>query len=172
MLTMTGNIDGTVFRNFAFFDSFVRKKGWRNPVIFACIMTAFAAVCFAARKTHEQAAMLGGVLLAIGLLLPAVWFALFYVSVSKQVKINGLSATKAQYYVLLSPEKIRVIRGEERAEYEWKSVYMAYRVKGCIYLYVTSARAYLMPDCDDTQKAWEMITSLLPAEKVLAKTAV
>ena len=35
---MAGNIDGSVFRRFAVYDSFVRKKGWRNPVIFGVFL--------------------------------------------------------------------------------------------------------------------------------------
>ena len=169
---MAGNIDGSVFRRFAVYDSFVRKKGWRNPVIFAGIMTAFAVACFAMRKTHEQAMLLGWVLLGVGLVLPIVWFGMFFVSINAQITRNGLSPTKAQYFVTLAPDKIQVTRGEEKAEYQWEDIYMACHVKGCIYLYVSSARAYLMPDCKDTPAAWEKITASLPAEKILAKEPV
>ena len=171
-LTMAGNIDGKVFTRFAFFDAFVRKKGWRNPVILAAIMTAFSVICFTAGRTREQGKLLGTVLLAVGLVLPCVWFGLFFFSVKQQVKINGLSPAKAQYFVTLFPERICVTKGEDRTEYTWEEVHMAYHVKGCIYLYVTPARAYLMPDCNDTKAAWEIISSCLPAEKVLAKAPV
>ena len=168
-LTMAGNIDGDVFTRFAVFNAFVLHKAWRNPLIFAACMTAFSVVCFAVRKTHEQAVLLGTVLLAVGLVLPAVWLGMFFYSVKRQVKINGLSPTKAQYFVTLAPDEIRVTKGEEKAEYHWKEIFRAFHVKGCIYLYVTSDRAYLMPDCEDTKAAWEIISSCLPPEKVLAK---
>ena len=171
-LTMAGNIDGEAFMRFACFNAFVRNRAWRNPAIFAGIMVSFAIVCFIAGKTRSQGTLLGAVLLAVGIVLPVVWFALFFQSVKRQVKINGLSSTKAQYFVTLAPDEIRVAKGEERAQYSWDEVHMAYRVKGCIYLYVTPQQAYLMPDCADTENAWSLITSQLPAEKVLAKVPV
>ena len=105
-LTIHGNIDKRTFFRFAVFDSLVRKKAWRNPLLFALIMSAFATVCFMGRGRHEQAGLIGGVLLGIGLLLPLVWFGMFFASVNRQAKLNGLSAEKTQYTVTLSPEKI------------------------------------------------------------------
>ena len=73
-LTMTANIDGNTFIRFALFDTFRLKKRWKSPVTFAAIMTGFAVICFAVRKTHDQAPLLGTVLLAAGLVLPAGGF--------------------------------------------------------------------------------------------------
>lgn len=160
-LTLAGNIDGKTFVRFALFDSFVRKKGWRNPLLFALILSAFAAVCFAVRKTHAQAALLGGVLLGVGLILPLVWFGMFLFSVGRQAKRSGLSADKAQYFVTLSPEKIHVEKGEEAADFAWADAYAAYRVRGCIYLYVSAARAFLLPESAESERAWALIAEKL-----------
>lgn len=168
-LTMTANIDRPVFTHFALFDTFVMKKRWKNPVIFAAIMVFFAVLCFTAGKTREQSGLLGTVLLSVGLVLPAVWFMLFMFSVQNQVKVNKLSASKAQYFVMLSDEKIRVAKGEERVEHDWDDVYHVYLMKDCIYLYITQARAYLMPQCSDTDSAIAMISSKIPAEKITDK---
>lgn len=165
-LTLAGNIDKKTFVRFALFDSFVRKKGWRNPLLFALILSAFAAVCFSARRTHEQAVLLGGVLLGVGLVLPLVWLGMFLFSVGRQAKRSGLSAEKAQYYVTLSPEKIHVEKGNETADFAWADVHMAYRVRGCIYLYVSAARAFLLPDCADSGRAWALITEKLDPARV------
>ena len=51
-VTVPCKIDRKTFLRFAVYDSLVRKMGWRNPVLFALIMSAFAAVCFFVRKTH------------------------------------------------------------------------------------------------------------------------
>ena len=56
-------IDQKDFLRFALFDTFRIKKRWKTPVLFACIMSASAAVCFALRHSREQASLLGGVLL-------------------------------------------------------------------------------------------------------------
>ena len=48
-VTVPCKIDRKVFMRFAVYESLVRKKGWRNPALFALIMSAFAAVCFLVR---------------------------------------------------------------------------------------------------------------------------
>ena len=168
-LTLAGNIDREVFLRFAAFDTFVRKKAWRNPALFAAILTGFALVCFAGRKTHAQAVLVGSVLLGVGLLLPLVWLGMFYASVSAQARRSGLSAAKAQYYVTLFPERIHVRKGNEEADYPWDEVYRAYRVRGCLYLYVSASRAFLLPECESSDRAWEIIAASLPPEKVVKK---
>ena len=169
-LTIHGNIDKRTFFRFAVFDSLVRKKAWRNPLLFALIMSAFAAVCFMGRAAHEQAALIGGVLLGIGLLLPLVWFGMFFASVNRQAKLNGLSAEKTQYTVTLSPEKIHVIKGKESADFAWDKVHTAVRAKGCIYLYVSPVQAFLLPDCAESDRAWEILRDRLGPAHVQDRT--
>lgn len=165
-LTLEGNIDKGSFFRFAVYDSLIRKKGWRSPLLFALIMSAFAAVCFMGRASHEQAGLIGGVLLGIGLLLPLIWFGTFFASVSRQAKLNGLSPEKSQYTVILSPEKIHVTKGKESADFAWDKVHMAVRAKGCLYLYVSPVQAFLLPDCAESGKAWEMLRTRLGPARV------
>ncbi|MCR5842738.1 MAG: hypothetical protein K6G66_02145, partial [Oscillospiraceae bacterium] len=101
-MTIEGKIDRKTFRRFAMFDTFYVKKRWRSPALFALILSAFAAVCFMGRRTHEQAVLLGGVLLGVGLVLPLVWVGMYALSVSRQAKRMGLSADRTQYCVTLS----------------------------------------------------------------------
>ena len=168
-LTIACKIDQNTFKNFAVFDTLVRKKGWRNPALFALIMSAFTVVCFLGRKTHAQAVLLGGVLLGIGIILPLVWFGMFFSSVKRQAARSGLSPDKTQYFVTLSGEKIHVEKGKETADFQWKDAYLARRVKGCIYLYVSQNRAFLLPDCDETDQAWEIITAKMEPGKIQVK---
>ena len=90
---------------------------------------------------------------------------MFFASVNRQAKRSGLSAEKAHYVVTLTPEKIHVQKGKEAADFAWKDVYLAYRTKGCIYLYVSPTRAFLLPDCEDTEQAWAMIREKAGTEK-------
>lgn len=168
-VTVPCRIDRKVFMRFAVYDSLVRKKGWRNPVLFMLIMSAFAAVCFLVRKTHAQAVLLGSVLLGVGLVLPIVWFGMFFSSVSRQAKRSGLSPDRAQYYVTLSEEKIHVSKGKETADFAWQDTYLARRVKGCIYLYVSPARAFLLTEGAESVQAWAIITAALDPKKVQDK---
>ena len=169
-LTLLGNIDRRTFRRFAMFDTFVRRKAWRNPALFALILSAAAGVCFALRGTRPQAALLGGVLLGVGLLLPLVWIGMYAFSVDRQAKRMGLSAQKAQYYVTLFPERVHVEKGTEKADFPWEGVFAAYRTEGCLYLYVSPTRAFLLPDCADTERAWTMLRERLGAGKCRDRT--
>lgn len=158
-------IDQKDFLRFALFDTFRIKKRWKTPVLFACIMSASAAVCFALRHSREQASLLGGVLLGIGLILPIVWYLLFLSSIRNEARKLGLSKVKAAYSLLLRDDGVTVMRENEKAEYAWKDIHMAWRVKGCIYLYVLPTRAFLMPKLDESDEAWEIICMHLPESK-------
>ena len=61
-------------------------KHFRSPAIFAGIMGVFACICYTQIGKAEQAALLGNVLLAIGLILPAVYFGHFYMDLQAQSK--------------------------------------------------------------------------------------
>lgn len=165
-LMLPANIDGNTFIRFALFDTFRLKGRWKAPVLFASIMTAFSIICFAVKNTHEQAQLLGIVLLAAGLVLPSVWFLMYMYSVRIQIKRNALSPRKTQYYVQLMEDTIKVMKDSDEIEYSWNEVYKAFRVKGCTYLYMSENRAYLLPKCDESDEAWEIITGSLSGEKV------
>ena len=94
---------------------------------------------------------------------------MFFASVRRQAKRSGLSSEKAQYFVTLSDEKIHVEKGKETADFQWKDATLARRAKGCIYLYVSQSRAFLLPDCEDTEQAWNIITAKLEPGKVKLK---
>ena len=168
-VTVECRIDRETFTRFAVYDALVRRKGWRNPALFALLMSGFAILCFLGRGKHAQAVLLGGVLLGIGLLLPAVWFGMFFSSVRRQAARSGLSPDKAQYFVTLSDEKIFVSKGKETADFQWQDAVLARRVRGCIYLYVSPTRAFLLTDSEKTGQAWNIITAMLDPGKIQVK---
>lgn len=168
-VTVECRIDRETFTRFAVYDALVRKKGWRNPALFALLMSGFAILCFLGQEKHAQAVLLGGVLLGVGLLLPAVWLGMFFSSVRRQARRSGLSPDKAQYFVTLSDEKIFVSKGKETADFQWQDAVLARRVRGCIYLYVSPTRAFLLTDSEKTEPAWDIITAKLDSEKIQVK---
>ena len=132
------------FIKFSWFDAFRRKKIWRRPALFAAILIAAAAICFA---MHERrgAVLLGGVLLVVALGLPAVYFLSFYLSLRRQGA--GLAGGKPVYTLELHDDSrgITVDNGEEHAAYPWEQVFHVYRHKNASYLYMTPQRAFLIP---------------------------
>lgn len=162
-LTIPARIDAETFRRFALYDTFVRQGRWRNPALFAAILSASAAVCFLMRQRREGAALLGGVLLAVGLGLPAFYVLNYLWSVRRQGR--RLDASQIAYTLHLREEGLLAVAGQERAEYAWDRLFLACRVQGCIYLYVNAQRAFLLPDCGQSEAAWALVQEKLPEEK-------
>ena len=140
-------LNAKTFRRFSRFDALRLRRKWVRPVLFALILVAFAVVALASGR--EQAGMIAAVLLVVGLGLPLVYFGTFFTQVNLQVERHGLDRPRAVYTVTLNADGVRVTndqREEAPLVAPWKDVWAAFRVKGCIYLYVTPARAFLLPD--------------------------
>ena len=55
---------------------------------------------------------------------------------------------------------------------EWKNIHAAWRDKGCIYLYATPARAFLLPDGQadaPPQELWAFLATHLAKERLHQK---
>ena len=168
-ITVNAIVDAVIFRKFAIFDNLYRKRIWVLPVIFASIMSVFAIVCFAMRGWAEQAVMIGSVLLIIGLGLPLAYIRLFYKSIKVQIKATGLESPRLVYSLQLScePDGILAVIDDQSVRYEWRNLYGAYRVPGCIYLYVEVNRAFILPDGQERgEDIWSLLTDMAPAEKL------
>lgn len=155
------------FIRFSLFDAFFHKKGWLRPVLFAAILGACAAVCFALRG-RRGAVLLGGVLLAVALGLPAAWFLSFFLSVRAQARGQGLGGGKYVYTLELGERELCVDNGRERAAYPWDRIFRAYRRPDAVYLYVAPQRAFLIPcGCAESggEKLWRLIENRVPKER-------
>lgn len=164
-VTIPARLDENNFTHFALFDNFRLKKRWKPPLLFACLMSAFALICFSQNSRKDQAVFMGTVLLCVGLLLPLVWFFYYLFSVRKEARKLGLSREKSQYETQLCESGITVSRGADHADWAWQDLHSAWRVRGCIYLYVQPDRAFLLPEDENADPAWEMICSHLPERK-------
>lgn len=167
-LVIQSRITSEVFREFAVFDTMYRQKRFVRPLVFAAIMAGFACVCFAQRGQREQAALLGFVLLAVGLGLPLVYFLTYFYSVYKQARQLKRDKAPLAYTVELSAEHIAVTAGEQRTEYRWEDILWAYRIRHSTCLYVAANRAYLLPaaaDGREEEKRWDFLCEHIPNKK-------
>ena len=140
-------LDERTFKRFARFDMFVLRKKWIRPAVFSLIMIAFAFIALLIRK--EQSGMIAAVLLIVGLGLPLVYIGTFLSQVNTQALRAKLKPARLVYTVTLREEGIRVINNQKKEdplEADWPSVQRAFLRKGCTYLYVTAAKAFLLPD--------------------------
>lgn len=145
--TIPVKLDAKTFRRFSRFDALRLRKRWVRPAAFALILIAFAAVALFSGKA--QAGMIAAVLLAVGLGLPLVYFGTFFSQVNLQAARFGLDRPRAVYTVVLNADGVRATndrKDEAAVQVPWNQVQAAFRVKGCVYLYVNAARAFLLPD--------------------------
>ena len=168
-ITIPVRLDEKTFKRFARFDMFTLRKRWVRPVIFSAILIAFAFVALLTKKA--QSGMIAAVLLAVGIGLPVVYFGSFFSQVNMQALQQKLKPPRNVYTVTLREEGIRVEnnqRQEDALEMEWVAVQKAFRRKGCIYLYVTPTKAFLLPegqaDAPD-EEVWDYLTAHMGSEK-------
>lgn len=167
-ITVRVRLDAKTFRRFCRFDALRLRKKWVRPVVFALILVAFAFVALLARK--EQSGMIAAVLLVIGLGLPLVYFGSFFSQVNMQVERHNLNPPRRVYTVRLSREGVNVVndqKDEPALDVPWKDLQAAFRAKGCVYLYVNAARAFLLPDGQadaDPAALWALIEKHMGAK--------
>ena len=156
-ITVEARVTGHHFGRFAMYDTFVRRKGWRAPLVFIILMGGFATLCFTVLRGREQASLLGIVLLSVGLVLPVVWLLMYIFSVRKQIKSFELSEYKVQYTLTFTDSGFTVKKGKETADFKWKDIVRVKCDKGCSYLYVKSGKAFLLPDSSQAAQAMELL---------------
>nr|MBQ8244247.1 YcxB family protein [Oscillospiraceae bacterium] len=163
------NLTEEIFRRFTMFDMIRKKKVWRSPVIFASILSVSACICFIMRHV-EGAVLLGSVLLLVGLGMPLVYFVSFFSSLRKQILAQGLKRPQKVYTLLLTEKAsgIGISNDREHAEYKWKDVHHVYRDQIATYLYMTPARAFILPHTcveEGPEALWTLIEKKIPKEK-------
>ena len=165
-ISVDAGIDGKTFTEFALFDVMGRQKRWVRPLIFALIFTVFSLMAFSRRSYNEQAVLLGGVLLAVGLLLPLVYVLSFFLSVKR--KSRTMDSSKSAYLLELDENGLNVRKETQTLHFNWKEMYAAHRLKNSICLYADSRHAFLLPrGCgeENYRAAWNLIKKNLDPEK-------
>ena len=146
-ITVHVRLDAKTFRRFSRFDMLRLRRRWVRPTVFAAILIAFAVLALLTGRA--QAGLIAAVLLAVGLGLPLVYFGSFFSQVNMQVMRYNLDPPRAVYTVRLDFDGVRVTNDQKQESplsVAWKDVPAAFRDKGCVYLYVSAARAFLLPD--------------------------
>lgn len=160
------------FRKFGVFDNITLNRRWLPSLaagVGLAVMGGFCLVVF------RNAQLFGGVLLCLGLGMPASWFIRFYQGLGAQVKRNGLETPKLVYNVLLLPEGVQqwMKDGTDKAGkspvVSWDKVFGAWRTGDAVYLYVLPNRALLLPEGGipvSQEEVWQYLKAYLPEEKL------
>lgn len=171
-ITVHVKMDYPILRSFSLFDTFLLRKRWIRPALFGSLFVIFAIICFAA-TTKEQNVLMGSVLLAIGVGMPAVYVGMYLSGVKSQAK--KLCLPRKAYTVALSRERVTItndMKKEEDVVLEWTKLPAAFRVRKAVYLYATPTRAFILPDgqADATpDEVWDMIVENMPKGRTTNK---
>lgn len=168
-------LDEKTFKRFARFDMFTLRKRWVRPLLFALLLAAFAVAALLTRK--EQSGLIATVLLVVGLGLPVVYIGTFLSQVNMQALRQRLDPPRPVYRVRLTETGVEVENRQKKEEplrLSWQETQRAFRVKGCIYLYVSPVRAFLLPsgqaDAGDAQ-VWDYLVRHMGESKCVSRTA-
>ena len=157
------------FRRFARFDMLRLRKRWVRPAVFALILCAFAAVALFSRL--PQSGLIAAVLLAVGLGLPIVYIGMFLSQVNLEADKWKLGKGRPVYTVTLRSGDFSVVSSQKAGEtvtVPWAEARQAFRMPGCIYLYASPAKAYLLPDGQANatdEEVWRKIVQGLGKDK-------
>lgn len=173
-IVTTSRIDKSLFCHFAVFDAMVLHKRFRSPAIFLGIMGFFACICYTQIGKAEQAALLGNVLLGVGLVLPIVYFGHFYMDLRNQSKKLKLDTPRHVYTLTMTdaPDGITIVTPTGQGgtlRVHWANIFRVYRVKDCIYFYISPRQAFLIPNDQsnvETDELWKFFEEMIPAEKL------
>ncbi len=159
------------FRDFTVFDILRRRKMWKSPAIFALLMSVSALICFLFHSI-DGSIMLGTVLLAVGLGVPAVYFTTFFSSLRKQTRNQKLNPPKHAYTIVFADEDagINASNQKEKTVLKWKDIHHAYRAKDAVYLYYSEYKAFIIPSSSlkdsSIDELWTLFGKRIPPEKL------
>ena len=173
-VTVNVQMDAKTFKRFALFDTFSRRQRLRAPAIFCGLFLAFAAVAYSQLGRAEQAGLIGGLLLLLGLGLPFVYVLHYYLQLNAQVRRLGIKKPRPAYFVTLNEDGVRVVNNmakEQPVTLPWADLFAAYRRADAVYLYHTESRAFILPVRDASVSLgtlWDTISTHMPKEKLHA----
>ena len=162
-------LDEKTFKRFARFDMFFLRKKRIRPAVFSMILIIFSFIALLTGK--EQSGMIAAVLLVVGIGLPVVYVGSFLSQVRIQAVRAKLKPARSVYTVTFRESGILVENNQKKEdplEMDWASARRAFRRKGCIYLYVTPAKAFLLPDGQASvpdPEVWQYLIGHLGKEK-------
>ena len=140
-------LDDKMFRRYCAFDNFRRQRRWYWPVLISMILiTAAIGGLLRLIPVSESAA---GVLMGLGIAVPAVIFGLYFIQIEAQIARQKLKQAPAVYSLSFTAEGVRVVNDQKQeapVDLSWDRLWAAFRRADCIYLYVNPERAFILPD--------------------------
>lgn len=151
-------IDRNTFSDFSFFNCFRIHNRFISFLAFPVLMLICGYV-----NLVTGSPFLFWLFTAIGLIFPVGYLFFYRVSLKNQIQRNQLSTPRLAYTVHITADAIHVRSPTEETSFHWDQIYRVYSYKSYIYLYITKARAFILPykDIEDgtAEDLWNCITS-------------
>lgn len=157
-------LDEKTYRDFCRFDTMVMRRRWFKPVLAGMICWTLALAGLLSKQPGIETP--AGVLAGLGLAIPAMFFGLYALQVRAQAAERGLKDAPLVYTITLG-DAVTVennARAEPPVTLAWERLAAAYRVPGCIYLYVNAEHAFLLPPAHASapeDAVWRCLTQRL-----------
>lgn len=172
-ITVSSRITTRNFLDFAYFDTIIRQKRYQSPLFFFAAFLVFAITCFMMRSRAQQAILLAAVMLGIAIVFPGIYILNFYLSVRRKASELQLTDEGRLAYTLhMTDDTLTItnaIRKQQPLRLKWEQPVQAYRMKDCIYLYISSRQAFLLPDgCANVtpDELWAFLEQKMTAGKL------
>lgn len=148
MIQVHTQIDRKVFTDFSNFNAFRLHYRGLGLAGFPVLMIALAILNYATGSK-----LFFWLFSLTGILLPLFYLLFYRVSLSKQIIANHLEQPRHAYSVQLDKTGVTVQNDAEHVVYRWDQVYRVYLREHYVYLYITKARAFLLPYTDIAEGA-------------------
>ena len=166
-------LDEGTYRAFCRFDTMVLRRRWFRPVLAGMLMLTLAMAGLLSDQPGLDSA--AGVLAGLGLATPAMFFGLYSLQVRGQVAERGLKDAPRVYTVTLREDDVMIENDQKReppVTLLWSALAAAYRVRGCIYLYVNRDHAFLLPSGQanaSTEETWALLVTHLGVHRCFVR---
>ncbi|WP_101910238.1 YcxB family protein [Marasmitruncus massiliensis] len=145
-------MDKRVFTDFSNFNSFRMNGRWLSLALFPVVMGAFGIV-----NLITDSRLLFYLFCAAGVAMPLLYLVFYHVSLKRQITAYHLDKSRSAYTVSLSADGIAVSTEKEQTSFRWDQVYRVFELDTCTYVYITKARAFLLPHSDLSQATPEQL---------------
>ena len=146
-ITVPVRLDEPTFRRYCHFDTMLLHRRWLKPVFIGMVLITLGLAALLSGRPDYQS--LAGVLVGLGIALPLGFVGLYFLQLRGQVAERKLKEAPAVYTVRLRTDDVEITNAQHEEApiaIPWPHLAAAYRMPGCVYLYVNAEHAFLLPD--------------------------
>ena len=142
-MTVHSHVDAQVYTAFSTFNNFTLYRRALTLKLFPLLMAGLGIA-----NLLGGYALLGIACILLGILLPLAYIGFHRRALANQIAHFNLDTPRLSYKVSLDQTGVSLENGKEKARYPYEMFHCSYRVNGCIYLYLTKTKCFILPAKD------------------------